>query len=67
MENKTLFYDTDGKLLADEDFILPIALYKGMTMTIHGYPGAFEVVDWNYHYGHADEDPGLRIILSNIR
>jgi len=65
MENErlTIFYDVNNNKLGDDIGILPITLYKGMTITIHGYNNQFEVVDWNYHHGHPDEDAGLRVIL----
>ena len=59
----TFFLDTAGNRLGSDTILLPIPLYKGMTMTIHGHQGEFRVVDWNYHHGHPDEDAGLRIIL----
>lgn len=62
----TYFLDRDGKSLGSDDGILPIPLYKGMFITIRGHDGPFEVVDWNYHHGHSDEQAGLRIILKNI-
>jgi hypothetical protein len=68
MDRLTIFYDTDGKRLGSDEILLPITLYKGMKMTIHSYEGTvFEVVDWNYHHGHPDEDAGLRIILKPIK
>jgi hypothetical protein len=65
----TYFFDIDGNRLGttDEDYgILPIPLYKGMQVTIHGHKKIFEVVDWNYHHGHSDEYDGLRIILKEV-
>jgi len=59
----TYFLDEDGERLGSAEGIIPITLYRGMTITIHGYDGAYEVVDWNYHHGHPDEDAGLRITL----
>jgi hypothetical protein len=59
----TYFLDEEGKSLGSDDGVLPIPLYKGMLITIHGHDGTFGVVDWNYHHGHADEQAGLRIIL----
>jgi hypothetical protein len=67
MDRLTIFYDIQGKKLADDNILLPITLYKGMKMTIHGHEGTtYEVVDWNYHKGHPAEDAGLRIILKPI-
>lgn len=65
MENRWTYYlSEEGKSLGSEEGILPITLYKGMTITIHGHtPGNFEVVDWNYHHGQPDEKAGLKIIL----
>ena len=62
-EKTTIFYDVDNNRLGSDEGILPITLYKGMDMTIHGHNKKFEVVSWNYHHGHPDEDAGLRIIL----
>lgn len=60
----TYFKLEDGSPLGNVDGIIPIPLYQGMTITIHGHEGEFfEVVDWNYHHGHPDENTGLRIIL----
>jgi|GEM_PF-3073257 len=59
----TYFYDTNKKRLADHPGILPIPLYKGMKMSIHGLSQEYEVVDWNFHKGHEDEKGGLRIFL----
>ncbi len=67
MERLTIFYDTEGNRLGSDEILLPITLYKGMMMTIHSYDGHFEVIDWNYHRGHSDEDAGLRIILKPIK
>ncbi len=61
--DKTYFYNTNDELLGTITAVLPITLYKGMTITITKYDGKFEVVDWNYHHGHEDEQTGLRIIL----
>lgn len=60
---QTYFKSVDGKSLGDLEGILPITLYKGMTITIHGHEGEFVVVDWNYHRGHPAEESGLRIVL----
>ena len=59
----TYFYHVDGHRLGDAPKIIPITLYQGMQITIHGHEETFEVVEWNYHYGHGDEEAGLRIIL----
>ena len=60
----TYFKLEDGSTLGStEKDMVPIPLYKGMTITIHGREGKFEVVDWNYHHGQPDEEAGLRIIL----
>ena len=61
----TYFMDEEGKSLSSNDGVLPIPLYKGMLITIHGHDEPFEVVDWNYHIGHSDEKSGLRIILKS--
>ena len=61
--NGTYFKDEKGKTLGDADGVIPIPLYKGMQITIHGHDGIFKVLDWNYHHGHPDEQAGLRIIL----
>jgi len=59
------FFDSKGNKLGD-DKLQPIPLFKGMTVTIHGYDSIFKVIDWNYHHGHPDEDGGLRIILEEV-
>ena len=59
----TYFLDEEGKSLGSADGVVPIPLYKGMVITIHGHDGTFEVVDWTYHHGHPDEQAGLHIIL----
>lgn len=59
----TYFLDEDERQLGSEIGVIPISLFKGMTITIHGYGGKYEVRDWNYHHGHTDEMGGLRIIL----
>lgn len=66
MDKVTIFYDINGNRLGSDNEVIPITLYKGMKMTIHGHEGTFEVVDWNYHHGHPDEDAGLRIILQSL-
>jgi len=63
-EKTTIFYDTENNRLGSDIGILPITLYKGMIITIHGYKNKlFEVVDWSYHHGQPDENAGLHIIL----
>lgn len=62
-EGGTYFYLEDWQRLGSDAEILTISLYKGMQMSIHGHEGMFNVVDWNYHHGHGDEEAGLRIIL----
>jgi hypothetical protein len=57
------FKSEEGETLGNDDRIMPFPLYKGMTITIHGREGRFQVVDWNYHHGQPDEEAGLRIIL----
>ena len=59
----TYFIDTNGEKLGDVSGVLSSTLYKGMKITIHGYSEEFTVVDWNYHYGHPDEQAGLRVVL----
>jgi hypothetical protein len=59
----TYFYDDEDNKLGSDSGVLPITLYKGMKFTIHGHERTFEVVEWSYHYGHQDEDAGLKIIL----
>ena len=61
----TFFYDTEGNRLGSAEGILPISLYKGMKITIHGHPDTYEVMEWEYHHGHPDEEAGLRILLIN--
>ena len=60
---KTFFFDTNKQMLGDYPRILPIPLRIGMKMSIHGHDMEYEVVDWNYHWGHEDEQGGLRIFL----
>ena len=62
-QDTTYFLDASGGPLGDTVGILPVTLYKGMKMTMHGHSGRFTVVDWNYHHGHVDEESALRIIL----
>jgi hypothetical protein len=59
----TYFYNTNKEKLGDCPGVLPIPLYKGMKMSIHSYDNEYEVVDWNFHFGHSDEKSGLRIFL----
>jgi hypothetical protein len=59
----TYFYLEDGQRLGSADSLLPITLYKGMIVTVHGHDGAFEVLEWSYHHGHPDEEWGLKIVL----
>jgi len=59
----TYFYDTNKEELGNCPGVLPIPLYKGMKMSIHSYDKEYEVVDWNFHFGHPDEKGGLRIFL----
>lgn len=59
----TYFCDTNKEILGDCPGILPIPLYKGMKMSIHPHDKEYEVVDWNFHWGHPDEKCGLRIFL----
>lgn len=67
MEPVIMFINPDGKQIGSTDKILPIPFYKGMHLTIHGYEDiTFEVVDWNYHHGHPDEDAGLRVFIKPI-
>jgi hypothetical protein len=60
---RTFFLDTEGRLLGDEQGIIPISLYKGMMITLHRHADRFEVLDWSYHHGQPAEGAGLRIIL----
>jgi hypothetical protein len=59
----TYFYDTEGNRLASESGVLPIPLFKGMTITFHGKSGEYHVVDWSFHVGQRLEEAGLRIVL----
>ncbi|MGD9110337.1 MAG: hypothetical protein PVG93_05305 [Phycisphaerales bacterium] len=59
----TYFYDTNKEKLGDYPGVLHIPLYKGMKISIHPYDNEYEVVDWNFHFGHSDEKAGLRIFL----
>ena len=60
----TYFLDLDGIQLGRLSGLLPITLYEGMKMTIHGDSQEYEVVDWAFHLGHRDERAGLRIALT---
>ena len=64
----TLFYDLDdkNKAIANSEGILPIPLYKGMKITIHGHHEEYQVDRWDFHFGHPDENAGLRIYLRKI-
>lgn len=59
----TYFFDEEGNSLSSQPGILPIPLFKGMEITIHGHQGAYEVVNWTYHIGQPDEGAGLTITL----
>lgn len=59
----TQFIDSKGNLLGEATGILPISLYKGMNITIHGNDKKYCVVAWSYHQGHPDEGAGLKIEL----
>jgi hypothetical protein len=60
---KTYFYNTNKEMLGSCAHILPIPLRIGMKMSIHSFDNEYEVVDWNFHWGHEDEKSGLRIFL----
>lgn len=60
---KTQFIDSQGNPLGDAKGIIPISLYKGMNITIHGNDKKYCVVAWSYHHGHPDEGAGLQIVL----
>jgi len=60
----TYFLDLDGIQLGSLPGLLPITLYEGMKITIHGDPHEYEIVDWGFHLGHPDERAGLRITLT---
>lgn len=62
----TYFFGNTGQLLATLDGVLSITLYKEMKITIHSYELPFFVESWNYHFGHPDEQAGLRIYLKSI-
>jgi hypothetical protein len=66
-ERWTYFFDNEGNELGSEEGLLPITLYKGMQMTIHSYDDIFEVIDWQFHKGHSEEKPGLRIYLKPLK
>jgi hypothetical protein len=65
MEKRT-FFVCGKKTLIEEDGILPIPLFKGMIISIHGYEKDFVVENWTYHHGHPDENAGLTIYLTQI-
>ena len=56
-------FDNADQRFGSLDGILPITLYKGMKITIHGFELPFLVESWCYHLGHSDENAGLRIYL----
>jgi hypothetical protein len=58
----TFFQLANGDGLGTAEGILPLSLFRGMTITIHGHSGSFKVKDWYFHHGHPDEDAGLHII-----
>ena len=60
----TRFVDSEGSKLGSANEIIPIPLYKGMHITIHGHAKSFCVVEWSYHHGHPDEGAGLKILLA---
>lgn len=60
----TYFYNDKRERIASADHVIPVTLYKGMVITIHGFEEAFEVVEWSYHHGQPDEEAGLQIMLS---
>lgn len=61
---KIWFMDSNGNPLGDWLELLPIPLYKGMIVTMHGSSQVFEVVEWSWHHGQDDEKSGLRIVLA---
>jgi hypothetical protein len=54
-------------MLGSGEGILPVSLYKGMKVTLHGDPTLYKVVDWQYHHGYSDERAGLSIVLTASR
>jgi hypothetical protein len=67
MKKWTWFCDEEGNRLGSDEGILPILLYKGMKITMHGHPDKeFKVMEWYYHHGQPDEESGLRIILRDM-
>jgi hypothetical protein len=67
LESNTYFYDMEGRMLGSGEGILPVSLYKGMKVTLHGDPTLYKVVDWQYHHGYSDERAGLSIVLTASR
>lgn len=59
----TSFVDENGNVLGNDVGVIPIPLYKGMQITIHGHQQTFAVVDWSFHLGHQEEGAGLKIVL----
>ena len=45
----TYFEDMNGGSLGDTPGVLPVTLFKGMKITIHGHPGIFLVESWPSH------------------
>ncbi len=63
----TYFIAESGKVILKKQGMLAVPMYKGMTISIHGY-GIFLVVDWSYHFGGGpDENSGLHIIVKEIK
>lgn len=63
----TYFEVVGGKIMGNLPGILPVTLFRGMIVSVHGYEELFEVVTWSYRLGHEGDPehryPGLTIIL----
>jgi len=71
MNSITTFYNQkvpgrSGEKVAEVDGILPISLYKGMQISVHGREEQFEITRWGYYFGGSDEKSELRIILNKL-
>lgn len=66
MGNTYFINSTTSQSLGDLEGILPVTLYKGMKITIHGHSQLFFVENWHYHHGHPDEQAGLKIYLKSM-
>ena len=66
-ESRVHFFHVANRKMIDvllsEPSMEQFPLRVGMKISIHSRDEEYEVVDWNFHWGHEDEKSGLRIIL----